>query len=128
MEERQGAAKIGEGFSAQLLNGMDRVPCTVGLMKNEMSGSASLDHYGADALGDDVLHLASDPCPLLLDRRGLMLLVLADQAGRQVSEGACTSGPFCHHQPDTPGHDDSGGEAGDVATEAAVVIGLGHLV
>ena len=75
-QDAEQPADLGERLAAGRLDRFERRPCGLGLAVEHPAPRRGLDDHDADAVGDDVVQLARDPCPLLRHRAPGLLFAL----------------------------------------------------
>ena len=76
-EDADGPAHLAQRVAARRLDLARRLGRGVRVAPDQAAGGAGLDDHHADAVGDDVVHLAGDPGPLLADRQPGLLVAVA---------------------------------------------------
>ena len=76
-EDADGPAHLAQRVAARRLDLARRLGRGVRVALDQAAGGAGLDDHHADAVGDDVVHLAGDPGPLLADRQPGLLVAVA---------------------------------------------------
>src|SRR3954447_7404744 len=122
-EDPEHPAHVGQGCAAGSVDGLESAPCLVGTPIERTQARPCLDHDHAHMMRDDVMELARDPLPLVLDGTAGAVLafgflepgVLLDR--RRVSTAG--SGPVAEGDHDPDG-DHRGDGSGDRRLRAAL--------
>ncbi len=113
-EHRQQPAHVAQSRGVGLLDRVEGPARSRGVGVEGRAGSAGLEDGDGDGVGDDVVQLAGDPGPLLGDRAGGPLLLLAAEALVLGVQLGLALAPQPQGQPGGPGSAGEDQDEGDI--------------